>query len=61
MYVRFDALDQLRRHFADAVFLGVLTRCLKYFLFRLTPYDEITPTRRVNFGAFQDLCHSLTP
>ena len=28
--VRFDALNQLRRHFADAVFLGVFIRCPKY-------------------------------
>ncbi len=45
--VRFDALDQLRRHFPDAVFLGVLSRFLEYLLFRLTPYDVLTPARRV--------------
>jgi hypothetical protein len=55
--VRFDALDQLRRHLPDAVLLGVLSRFLEYLLFRLTPYDVLTPARRVYFGAFEDLCH----
>jgi hypothetical protein len=50
--VRFDALEQLRRHLPDAVFLGVLSRFLEYLLFRLTPYDVLTPARRVYFGAF---------
>jgi hypothetical protein len=58
--VRFDELDQLRRDFAYSVFLGVLSRFLEDFLFRLTPYDVLTPTRRVYLGAFQDLCHGLT-
>jgi hypothetical protein len=55
--VRFDALDQLRRHLPDAVLLGVLSRFLEYLLFRLTPHDVLTPARRVYFGAFEDLCH----
>jgi hypothetical protein len=59
MDVGFDALDQLRGHFADAVFPGVLSRSLEYLLYRLTPYDVLTPTRRVNLGAFQDLCHGF--
>jgi len=33
--VRFDALDQIRCRFADAVFLGVLSRFLENLLFRL--------------------------
>jgi hypothetical protein len=57
--VRFDALDQFRRHLANAVFLGVLTRFLKYFLYCLTPYDVLTATRWVYLSAFQHLCHGL--
>jgi hypothetical protein len=55
--VRFDAREQFWRHLPDAVFLSVLTRFLKYLLFRLTSYDVLTPARRVYLGAFQDLCH----
>jgi hypothetical protein len=44
---RFDVLDQLRRHFADAVFLCVLSRFPEYRLFRLTPHDLLTPARRI--------------
>jgi hypothetical protein len=55
--VRFDFFDQFRRHLANAVFLGVLTRFLEYLLFCLTSYNVLTPARRVYLGAFQDLCH----
>jgi len=41
------------------MFLGVLSRFLKYFLYCLTPYDVLTPTRRVYLSAFQHLCHGL--
>ena len=61
MYVRFDALDQLRRDLADAVLLGVLSHFLEDHLFRFTPCDELTPTLRVYLGAFQDFSHGLTP
>jgi hypothetical protein len=43
------------------VFLGVLSRFLEYLLFRLTPDDVLTTTRRVYLGAFQDLCNGITP
>jgi hypothetical protein len=54
--VCFDELDQFRCHLPDTVFLAVLSRFLEYLLFRITPYDVLTPTRRVYLGAFQDLC-----
>jgi len=57
--VRFDALDQFRRHLANAVFLGVLSRFLHYFFYGLTSDDVLTPARRVYLGAFQHLCHGL--
>ncbi len=60
-YVSFDSLHQFRRHFADAVFPGVLGRFLEHLLFRLTSYDVITPARRVYLGTFKDLCHGITP
>jgi hypothetical protein len=50
--IRLDELDQLRRHFTDAMFLGVLTRFLEYLFFSLTPYDVLTPARWVYLGAF---------
>jgi hypothetical protein len=59
--VRFDAFDQFRRHLANAVFLGVLTRFLKYFLYCLTSHDVLTSTRGVYLRAFQHLCHGLPP
>src|SRR4030095_6069441 len=59
--VRFDALHQLRGHLPDAMFLGMLSRFLEYFLFRLTPDNMLTPTRRVNLGTFQNLCHGGPP
>ena len=57
--VSFDAFDQLRRLFADAMFLGVLNRFPENLLFGLTLYDMLTPTLGVYLGAFQDLCHRL--
>ena len=57
--VRFDFLDQFRRHLPNAVFLGVLASFLKYFFYRFTPYDVLAPTRRVYLGAFQNLCLGL--
>jgi hypothetical protein len=41
------------------MYLGVLSRFLNYLLFRLTPYDMLTSTRRIYLGAFQDFCHGL--
>jgi hypothetical protein len=38
--IRFDALDELRGHLPDAMFLGVLSRFLEYFFFRLTPVQH---------------------
>jgi hypothetical protein len=40
--VRFDPREQLRRHLANTVLLGVLTRLLEYLFFRLTPHDVLT-------------------
>jgi len=61
MNVRLDALDKFRSDFADAVFPGVLGHFREDHLFRFTPYDELTPTRRVYLGAFKYLFHGLTP
>jgi heme/copper-type cytochrome/quinol oxidase subunit 3 len=57
--VRFDARDQVRRYLANTVLLGVLSRFLEYFLFRLAAYDMLTPTRRIYLSAFYDLCHEF--